>query len=51
MLAAQINRALGGTAELVDFMPSWDRPDTTEESGPEATIEELTEMMGAVRRE
>lgn len=43
VLATQVNRALGGKAELLDFMPHWDQP--------EVGIEDLAKMFGAVKKE
>ena len=43
VLATQINRALGGKAEMIDFMPHWDQP--------EVGIEDLAKMFGAVKKE
>jgi hypothetical protein len=50
MLAVQVNRALGGTADVADFMPSWDRP-AAEPVNEIASIDDLVEMMGAVKHE
>lgn len=43
VLATQINRALGGKAEVIDFLPHWDQP--------EVDIEDLAKMFGAVKKE
>lgn len=43
VLATQVNRALGGKAEMTDFMPYWDQP--------EPTIDDLAKMFGAVKKE
>jgi hypothetical protein len=40
VLATQLNRALGGKAEMTDFMPHWD--------APEVGIDDLAKMFGAV---
>jgi len=42
-LALQVNRALGGKAELADFMPHWDQP--------EASIDDIAKLFGAVKKE
>ena len=42
VLALQVNRALGGKAELHDFMPHWEAPETS--------IDDLAKMFGAVKR-
>ena len=39
VLATQINAALGGKAEMMDFMPHWDAPETT--------IDDLAKLFGA----
>jgi hypothetical protein len=43
VLSLQVNRALGGKAELMDFLPHWDQP--------EVGIEDLAKMFGAVKKE
>jgi hypothetical protein len=42
VLATQVNRALGGKAEMMDFLPHWD--------APEATIDDVAKLFGAVTR-
>lgn len=43
VLATQINAAMGGKAEMTDFMPHWD--------APEANIDDLAKLFGAKMRD
>jgi hypothetical protein len=43
VLATQINRALGGNAEMTDFMPHWDEPQAQ-------SIDDLAKIFGALAR-
>jgi hypothetical protein len=42
VLATIVNHALGGKAEVTDFMPHWD--------APEASIDDLAKLFGAKRK-
>ena len=42
VLATQINRALGGKAEMQDFLPYHDEPEA-------ASIDDIAKIFGAVR--
>ena len=51
-LRTQINRALGGKARPIEFMPYWDDPekDVQAEDAADDDIERIAKLFGAVMR-
>jgi hypothetical protein len=41
VLSTQVNRALGGKAEITDFMPHWDQP--------EGNLDDVLKVFGGVK--